>query len=302
MSRSSLVTETGRMASPVAIKIISEELAFYLSCLCTIVYVAVLYLHPSARPTLFVTKDHPSVIRSRILLVCLASVIAGCITVRIGKAEEESWLSSALRILALRWNSHDICSSLLLVVTLFAGPLYEYLVAERGIFELHKDIMFTTNSWVGFRNYIIGPLTEEFVFRACIIPLNIYSGQATGRIILLTPLYFGIAHIHHIYEKTVTKSASLGTACAISMMQFGYTTIFGWLAAFLFVRTGSLWACVLVHSFCNSMGLPRVFGRLPGNSIHTVAYYVFLVSGAILFSRNIERWTETRPYQAYSIA
>ena len=81
--------------------------------------------------------------------------------------------------------------------------------------------------------------------------------------ILLTPLYFGIAHIHHFYEFTLTNQRTpLGPALAITLFQFSYTVIFGWYASFVFLRTGSLLAVVLCHSFCNWMGLPRVWGRV----------------------------------------
>jgi prenyl protein peptidase len=42
------------------------------------------------------------------------------------------------------------------------------------------------------------------------------------------------------------------------LFQFTYTTIFGWYATYLFLRTGHLLAPVLVHALCNSLGLPPV--------------------------------------------
>lgn len=92
-------------------------------------------------------------------------------------------------------------------------------------------------------------------------------------------------------------------------MQFGYTTVFGWYAAFLLLRTGNLWGVVVVHAFCNWMGLPRLWGRVGGVAIEggvvggpvrgkedkdqrhegvqmlgfawTAAYYIILVAGAV---------------------
>ena len=46
------------------------------------------------------------------------------------------------------------------------------------------------------------------------------------------------------------------TAFFISAFQFAYTTVFGIYSAFLFVRTGHLTGCVIVHGFCNFMGFP----------------------------------------------
>ncbi len=45
-------------------------------------------------------------------------------------------------------------------------------------------------------------------------------------------------------------------------IQFAYTTIFGWYATFLLLRTGHLAACMTAHAFCNRMGFPN-FGAMP---------------------------------------
>ncbi|KAI8459680.1 hypothetical protein BY996DRAFT_3608871 [Phakopsora pachyrhizi] len=44
--------------------------------------------------------------------------------------------------------------------------------------------------------------------------------------------------------------------------QFGYTTVFGWYASFIYLRTGSIIATAMCHSFCNYMGFPGILGAL----------------------------------------
>jgi prenyl protein peptidase len=167
-----------------------------------------------------------------------------------------------------------------------------------------------------------GPITEELVFRSCIVPLHLLAKISPVEIVLLTPLYFGIAHIHHFYEFVLTHPHSpILSALARSLFQFTYTTMFGWYAAFVFLRTGSLPAAILAHSFCNWCGLPRFFGRVEGPPIGppmtrgkedndtssisvqvgdgrlgwgwTVAYYVLLVAGGAAFYQNLWDWTES---------
>lgn len=122
--------------------------------------------------------------------------------------------------------------------------------------------------------------------------------------VFLTPLYFGIAHINHLYEfKLANPFTPISAAIFRSVFQFTYTTIFGWLATFIYIRTGSLPAVILIHSFCNYCGLPRLWGRVEGYSRDgsygvlgigwTVAYYVLLVTGALLFYEQIWRLTES---------
>jgi membrane protease YdiL (CAAX protease family) len=41
------------------------------------------------------------------------------------------------------------------------------------------------------------------------------------------------------------------------LFQLLYTSVFGWYATWLFLRTQSLWGIVIVHSFCNWIGLPK---------------------------------------------
>lgn len=287
--------------APVPLRLISIGLASQLSLLCTFFYVSVLYLHRSARPTQTVSKDHPRVIKSRILLVSCASLLSAVVTTSIGKAANDDWLSSAVRILGLRFKFTEVVTSLLLTATLFAGPLYEHLLADRGILHLFQNLTYPLRSWVGFRNIIAGPISEEFVFRSCIVPLHLFAGQSIGKIVLITPLYFGLAHIHHVYERNMSRPGNLLNASLVSLVQFVYTTIFGWFAAFLFIRTGSVWSSILVHSFCNSMGLPRVTGRLSGSIINTILYYILLIGGALLFALNIEiRTQSSQAYQPYS--
>lgn len=159
-------------------------------------------------------------------------------------------------------------------------------------------------------------------FRSVIIPLHLMAKDSPTKIVLITPLYFGIAHVHHFYEFTLTHPhANLIPCLARSLFQFAYTTIFGWYAAFVYLRTGSLLAVIIIHAFCNYCGLPRLWGRVEGpllvdpSSIRrkgeegtgysqthstlsigwTFAYYVILVAGMITFY--LQLWPLTHSTQ-----
>lgn len=166
-------------------------------------------------------------------------------------------------------------------------------------------------SWRTVTDSSQGPITEEIIFRSVIIALHLLAKMSPGRIVFVSPLYFGIAHVHHFYEFCLTHPDTPIPAILFrSIFQFGYTTVFGWFAAFLYLRTGSLPAVILVHTFCNWCGLPRLWGRVEagvaigppqmrakedseisplqvgGGQLGvswTVAYYVLLVSGAVGF-------------------
>lgn len=162
--------------------------------------------------------------------------------------------------------------------------------------------------------------------------MHLFSKEATTTLVFLTPLYFGIAHFHHFYEFRLTHPRMpMLPSILRSVFQLTYTTVFGWFAAFLFLRTGSVYPPILVHAFCNWMGLPRLWGRVEGPVTGigafdqtrrkqdteaspatlgrtsassgrlglgwTLAYYVLLVIGAVLFFTNL--WTLTESSHAF---
>lgn len=156
-----------------------------------------------------------------------------------------------------------------------------------------------------------GPITEEVIFRSAIVPLHLLARVSPGHIVFVAPLYFGVAHVHHFYEFRITHpDTSIIASILRSLFQFSYTTMFGWYATFIYLRTGSLLAVILAHSFCNWCGLPRLWGRVEaGISVSapltkgkedsdvsvigstsgqlgigwTVTYYALLFAGAIGF-------------------
>jgi prenyl protein peptidase len=77
-------------------------------------------------------------------------------------------------------------------------------------------------------------------------------------LILISPLYFGLAHLHHghqIYRENGSDSFALKKAVLVVTVQFCYTTLFGMYSAHCMLQSGVL-TSILVHMFCNYMGLP----------------------------------------------
>ncbi|KAM5452071.1 CAAX prenyl protease [Microsporum audouinii] len=305
--------------------LISETTAVWCSILCTILYVAPLYTSKATRPGPTLSRDAPSLIKARIravMLSCLCcSLAAFYLIVHSGRSSPLEGLQ------LLGWwpiGFLEIGKSLLLTALLFMGPLFEMGIAEgkwrswvRG-----RNLVETLRTWVGWRNYVAGPVTEEITFRSIITVIHLMAKMSPVRIVFLTPLYFGIAHVNHFYEtKLAQPNAALTPVLIRSLFQFTYTTIFGWYATFIYLRTGSLPAVILVHSFCNYCGLPRLWGRvetsIPIESTliraakfdedenlfersngttgigWTVAYYIILLAGVVLFRYQFWPLTES---------
>jgi prenyl protein peptidase len=119
-------------------------------------------------------------------------------------------------------------------------------------------------------------LTEELTFRSSLIAVSLLGGLSPKSIVFGTPLWFGVAHAHHAIEvwkkggsnrsSAIQALAGCGTsspchrACVLVVhtclvFQLGYTTLFGWYASYLFIRTGSIIPPLLSHAFCNYMGI-----------------------------------------------
>ncbi|CAI5519467.1 unnamed protein product [Closterium sp. Naga37s-1] len=121
------------------------------------------------------------------------------------------------------------------------------------------------------------PLSEEFVFRAALCPLLLAGGFSVISTVFICPLFFSLAHGHHIWNLVHYHRCSLPQALAMVGFQVAFTWVFGCLAAFIILRTGSLWASVAAHAFCNAMGVPDFQAALTHR--HRYAF----VAGVALF-------------------
>ncbi|PNW88736.1 hypothetical protein CHLRE_01g042150v5 [Chlamydomonas reinhardtii] len=148
--------------------------------------------------------------------------------------------------------------------------------------------------WRLWRNLVAAPLTEEWVFRACMAPLLVMEGLPLVRVVLLTPLFFGAAHLHHAAELVRHQHMPLGRALAAVTFQFAYTTLFGWLATFLFLRTGHLAAPLAAHVFCNWAGFPP-FGEMWEHP-RAIVLLLTTAGGLVTFVLQLGRMTAPSRY------
>ena len=131
---------------------------------------------------------------------------------------------------------------------------YAYIAPTfRSILSPYND----ADRWIRLRNIVIAPLAEEIVFRACMIPALCSTGLSIMTVVVLAPLFFGVSHAHHAILR-IHKGERPSSVLFKTVFQFGYTSLFGTYASYAYLRTGSLVAVALCHSFCNVMGLPNL--------------------------------------------
>lgn len=300
--------------------------AIALLVLYTLIYVLPFYISKTTRPSPQLSRDAPSVIKGRIASVTTSCIISSvCTFIILCTADHETPLQ-ALHILG--WypvGVEESVKAVALTAILFLGPLFEAGIAEgrwRSWMRL-RGLNTTISGWIGYRTFVAGPITEEVLFRSASVPLLLLAHAPNQTIIFLTPIIFGLAHVHHFYEFRITHPHEpISGAIARSLLQLTYTTMFGSYATFLYLRTGSLLAVILAHAFCNWMGFPRFWGRVTnggdtvtgpdvgegkrsedwgrgGAAVHdgslgiawTIAYYTLLVVGFMGWNKLL--WTLT---------
>lgn len=201
-------------------------------------------LHAVAPVGRHVDRNQPHVVKRRMLACVAVTVFAGWITVHLQKGEE-----STLEKIGLKWDRvmPSAVTAASLTAVLFAGP-----IAMKWPLQYPHEIDIQV-----IRNLLVAPICEEFVFRACMVQLLKEEGTGDVQTVLLTPLFFGAAHLHHLYELIMFHEVSLTMGLVQVAFQFFYTCIFGWYATYLFLATRSIAGSVVAHQMCNYLGFPE---------------------------------------------
>ncbi|ELK13286.1 CAAX prenyl protease 2 isoform X4 [Pteropus alecto] len=234
-----------------------------LSLACS--YVGSLYVWKSELP-----RDHPAVIKRRFTSVLVVSSLSPLCVLLWRELTGIQPGTSLLSLMGFRLEGIFPAAllPLLLTMILFLGPLMQLSMDCPCDLADGLKVVLAPRSWARcltdmrwLRNQVIAPLTEELVFRACMLPM-LAPCTGLGPAVFTCPLFFGVAHFHHIFEQLRFRQSSVGSIFLSAAFQFSYTAVFGAYTAFLFIRTGHLIGPVLCHSFCNYMGFPAVCAAL----------------------------------------
>ena len=143
--------------------------------------------------------------------------------------------------------------------------------------RLLGEAVVTTDFW---RCIVVGPVTEELVYRACMCPVLRAAGCSRLVCCVVPPLCFGMAHVHHFAKNA--RRDGVAEAAYTALLQIAYTTLFGMFSSFVFLRTGQVAAPIVAHALCNSLGLPDftlLFERTHRRGFFTALYLL----GVVLF-------------------
>ncbi|KJE89640.1 hypothetical protein CAOG_01076 [Capsaspora owczarzaki ATCC 30864] len=269
------------------------------SAVLTGVYVGSLYIWPllaklgvaslSPADPRAIDRDDPKVVPTRFAsatLACVASVgiVKLLATPRFAGFPVPSGFFS--RLLGFHTDRLILgaIAPLALTATLFAGPLVGMYYSrdfpwQHEGFELRPFVEATVKDLLWWRNIVVGPVTEEITFRACMLPMLASAFGGRGAL-LVAPVMFGSAHLHSIIQHLRKTDQEIKAAWSGILLQLAYTTVFGVYASALFLRTGHIIAPILSHSLCNYIGFPDVEGVANHPRKHVIAAaYVFGLLG-----------------------
>ncbi|KAG2619851.1 hypothetical protein PVAP13_3NG140300 [Panicum virgatum] len=177
-------------------------------------YVAVLYA-----PTVILRFPPPTSLRSflhrRFACAAVASTASALATAALLRVWSLSDFADMLAVFGIRKDHllQAVVIPLLLTSLVYAGSFINrlWLLAslrggngdEVGIGctqRLVLRIQAAIDDVMVWRNYVVAPFTEELVFRACMIPLLLCGGFKMSTIIFLSPVFFSLAHLNHLFE------------------------------------------------------------------------------------------------------
>ncbi|CAD7085215.1 unnamed protein product [Hermetia illucens] len=255
--------------------LISVGCCFILS----IIYVSSLYVWNSDQ-----NRDHPSTVKRRFFSVFIVMLLSPAFVYKFSLGAKVFKDVTLAAILGFRTEGFLLATivPILLTSLLFLGPLVAQAFNESWRVSVsHNNWLnnFTNVLWL--RNFLVAPLSEEFTFRACMMPLLLQSFTPSTAV-LITPLFFGVAHFHHMIER-LRSGMDMKTAIIISCFQFTYTTIFGFYSAYLFVRTGHFVAPFVAHAFCNHMGFPDINDVILHKNYMRYVLIALYVTGLVLW-------------------
>lgn len=180
----------------------------------------------------------------------------------------------------LRVDAINIVRSLAFLLVLYSGNIALYAREYKcrlSVVLYHLLEAFTLLQ--GFRDHIFAPVSEELLYRSLTICV-LASVLPESRIILMTPLFFGCAHLHHAFSLwNNSTNISISVIALTTLFQLFYTSVFAFMSNRFFFKYGHNLACsICLHCVCNLFGVPplSIEGSLSWRVLYTVLTFIGL--------------------------
>lgn len=121
------------------------------------IYVIPFYLSPATRPSATLTRDAPSSIRARTRAVTFSSFLC-CVLTVVVLYKHDVTATGVSKLLGV-WpiSPLDVARTMLLVIILFAGPIFEHGFVDGGFQDWIRlrGVRDSLSSWIGYRNFVV---------------------------------------------------------------------------------------------------------------------------------------------------
>ena len=198
-------------------------------------------------------RDNIHVIRKRMLATSMCVPLMSLIPTFIESKRQCPEDTSLVALMGFKdvFLYKDIVQGAVPVLILFVGSIMTIVLERRYRFVLRDS----PETWI--RDLCVAPVMEELCFRSGLVSYLYVRGWTPTHLILLSPLFFAISHIHHIYDNIYNRRMRFIHALIVAGIQCAYTYLFGCLAALLLLASGSFVAPCVAHMICNFFGFPR---------------------------------------------
>lgn len=253
-------------------------------------FVLILYALPGSIRQL--PRDHAQHVLCRIGVISLFCLVSITPLFYLGDRAP----TSVLRLTGLSPDCNPApaaASCLALMICLFTGPCIEHLLTfvEEEDAALSRRTLLTLPS---FRDLLFAPAAEEWVFRCCTLPLFALALIPLPQALTASAVAFAAAHAHHILDLR-KQGYALSAALARVALMLSYTSVFGAMAGFAFWYTGSAWGVMLMHAFCNMMGLPHATFMSPYHPVSrrvcVAGMYAVGIVAFVALALRLPTWT-----------
>lgn len=264
-----------------------------LSVLFAFLFVISLYIW---RKSTLIDRDEPQTIKQRLFSVTSVCLIVPCILTRFIDQSDKQTDPSFLTLIGIpdQFINQSIFLPLLHTAALFTGPLFLTVLSNPSPIDYIRHVINSINecrsserkSLIALRNLIAAPITEEFVFRACMCSVMINGGWPMSVSLLTSPLLFGAAHLHHLIGLVRAKGYSIQQGVVAVVFQLAHTTLFGLYTAYVFIVTGNVLTVILCHTFCNLMEFPDLqWASSPYHPHHgkRIPVFIAFITGIVAF-------------------
>lgn len=246
-------------------------------------YVAAIYfMVPSSVNCL--ERNHPVVIRhrlNRVSSLCVGLLVAIPLLTVVRFRDLGIVPGMASMSQGLGSDLYNIYVAVKLMFTIYLCKIVQY-VYNYKLGAILDDLYISFLTLTGFRDHIFAPITEEFIYRAIVVNLLLLEPYSVRFIVLVAPLLFGFAHLHHGYRMFRHNSMPFIVILVQIVFMTVYTSLFGMLETYLYLKFNhNLLAVIVVHVICNLFSFPDF--QIEGSTGYKAVYYGSMVGGILGF-------------------